>query len=196
MRMRRFEMGYATYLKDLLRPLRLYDLDAGDGAVELECEGEQLDAVFAALETAQRESIVASAEDVGLSAYEKILPFVPAYATDKDRRRAIEALLRIDSRSFTLAAINDTVAGCGIRALVEETDIPLTVRVSFPYNRGVPEDFEQLQKRIEEILPCHLEILYEFLFVLWQELEEWLETWQEVEECGAWSAVESWFEGE
>lgn len=189
-------MGYAAYLKDLLRPMRLYELDSGDGAAELECEGEQLDAVFSALETAQRESIVASAEDTGLSAYEKILPFVPAYVTDRDRRRAIEALLRIDSRSFTPAAINDTVAGCGIRALVEETDIPLTVRVSFPYNRGVPEDFEQLQKRIEEILPCHLGVVYEFVFVLWQELEQWLETWLEAEACGTWSAVESWFEEE
>ena len=186
-------MGYGSYLKDLLRPLRLYELDSGDGAAELECEGEQLDAVFAALETAQRESVVATAEDTGLSAYEEILPFVPAYVTDRDRRRAIEALLRIDSRSFTPAAINDTVAGCGIRALVEETDTPLTVRVSFPYNRGVPEDFEQLQKRIGEILPCHLEITYEFVFVLWRELEQWLASGLEAEACGTWSAVESWF---
>ena len=190
-------MGYATYLKELLRPLRLYELDSGDGAVELECEGEQLDTIFTALETAQRESIVASAEDTGLSAYEEILPFVPAYVTDKDRRRAIEALLRIDSRSFTLKAINDTAAGCGIRALVEEEkNTPLTVRVSFPYNRGVPEDFEPLQKRIEEILPCHLGVVYEFVFASWQELEQWLETWLEAENCGTWGAVESWFEEE
>ena len=189
-------MGYATYLKELLRPLRLYALDSGDGAAELECEGEQLDTVFAALETAQRESIIASAEDAGLSAYEKILPFVPAYVTDKDRRRAIEALLRIDSRSFTPAAINDTVAGCGIRALVEETDTPLTVRVSFPYNRGVPEDLAELQKRIGEILPCHLGVVYEFVFALWRELEQWLANWLEAEDCGTWNAVESWFEEE
>ena len=186
-------MSYGTYLKDLLRPLRLYELDSGDGAAELECEGEQLDAVFAALETAQRESVVATAEDTGLSAYEEILPFVPAYVTDKDRRRAIEALLRIDSRSFTPAAVNDTIAGCGIRALVEETDTPQTVRVSFPYNRGVPEDFAPLQKRIEEILPCHLGVVYAFIFALWQELERWLKTWREAESCGTWSAVESCF---
>ena len=189
-------MGYAAYLKDLLRPMRLYELGSGDGAAELECEGEQLDAVFAALETAQRESIVASAEDAGLSAYEEILPFVPAYATDRDRRRAIEALLRIDSRSFTLAAINDTIAGCGIRALVEETDTPQTVRVSFPYNRGVPEDLAELQRRIEEILPCHLAVVYEFVFVLWEELERWLENWLDAEACGAWSAMEAWYEEE
>ena len=186
-------MGYATYLKELLRPLRLYELDSGDGAAELECEGEQLDAVFEALQTAQRESIVASAEDTGLSAYEKILPFVPAYVTDRDRRRAIEALLRIDSRSFTPAAINDAITGCGIRALVEETDTPQTVRVSFPYNRGVPEDLAELRKRIEEILPCHLGVVYEFLFALWQELERWLATWRDAEGCGTWSEVESCF---
>ena len=32
-------MGYAEYLKDLLRPLRLYELDEGDGCAELEAEG-------------------------------------------------------------------------------------------------------------------------------------------------------------
>lgn len=184
-------MGYAEYLKDLLRPLRLYELDEGDGCAELESEGAQLDGIYAALDTALREGVLAGAQDAGLDAYEEILPFVPSYLTQQDRRRAIAALLRIDMRSFTPAALNDTIAGCGIRARVEEADAPRTVRVSFPYNRGVPENFGELKRRIEQILPCHLGVEYVFEYLLWRELEKWLPSWRELEaKAGSWEELE------
>lgn len=186
-------MGYADYLKDLLRPLRLYELDSGDGCAELEAEGEQLDGVCAHLDAALREGMLALAQDTGLGAYEEILPFVPSYLTAQDRRRAIGALLRIDMRSFTVKALNDTIAGCGIRAVVEEAEAKQTVRVSFPYNRGVPEGIEQLQSRIEQILPCHLGVEYVFVRILWRELEQWFGSWNELEAlCPSWDELEKY----
>ena len=184
-------MGYAEYLKDLLRPLRLYELDEGDGCAELEAEGGQLDGICRQLDGALREGILAGAQDAGLSAYEEILPFVPSYITAQDRRRAIEALLRIDMRSFTAAALNGTIAGCGIRARVEEADAPRTVKVSFPYNRGIPENIGELKRRIEQILPCHLGVEYIFEYLLWGELEKWLPSWSELEaKVGSWGELE------
>lgn len=184
-------MGYGEFLRDLLRPLRLYDLDSGDGSAELESEGEQLDGVYALLELALREGIPAGAQDAGLGAYEEILPFVPSYITPEDRRRAIAALLRIDMQSFTLQALNDTIAGCGIRARVAEADAPQTVRVSFPYNRGVPEGIEELKRRIEQILPCHLGVEYVFERLLWRELEAWFDSWAQLEaKAPSWEALE------
>lgn len=63
---------------------------------------------------------------------------------------------------FTLAAMNDTLRGCGIPAQVEETEDPLEVVVSFPGVEGIPAGFEQTKARIEEILPCHLLVKYQF----------------------------------
>ena len=186
-------MGYADYLKDLLRPLRLYELDSGAGGAELECEGAALDAVCAELERVLGEGIVASARDAGLSAYEGILPFVPSYVTAEDRRRAVEALLRIDMRSFTCADLNGTISGCGIRAHVEETGTSQTVLVSFPFNRGVPDGFDELRRRIEQILPCHLGVEYFFARILWRQVAEWFASWAQLEaRCPTWDAWEKY----
>ena len=43
------------------------------------------------------------------------------------------------------------------------------------------------------LLPCHLGVVYEFLFALWWEPERWLATWRDAEGCGTWSEVESCF---
>lgn len=174
--------SYAEYLKDLLRPLRCYDTDAGAGAAELDAEGAALDGICTALEETEREGLLWTAEGRGLQAYEQILPFVPSYLNLEDRRRAIAALLRIGAGNFTVQALNDAVTGCGIRAIVRETGTARTVEVSFPYNRGVPLQFEKLCTRIEEILPCHLAVNYVFVYLSWEELETWFLDWANLEE--------------
>ena len=174
-------MDYASELKSILRPLGIYDVDAGAGAAELEAIGAQLTGIWTGLMDAETEANPVTAADSGLDQWETLLPFVPAYRTMADRRRAIAALLRIDGASFTVDAINDTIAGCGIRALVEETDTAMTVRVSFPWNRGEPDDWEALRERIEQIIPCHLAIEYVFVNVLWMELETLFSMWSELE---------------
>ena len=124
-------MNYADQLRELLRPLKLYDVDGGLGGAELTAEGAALDRACAVLMEAENEFSPATAGGYGLDRWEALLPFIPAYRTAADRRRAISALLRIDGASFTPDAINDTIAGCGIRAVVKETDTPMTVSVSF-----------------------------------------------------------------
>jgi hypothetical protein len=184
---------YGDYLKDLLRPLRLYVLDEGPGAVELEVLGACLDAVLTELETCEAEETVATAEGRGLTAYEQLLPYVPAYLTLADRRRAIEALVRIDGGSFTLADMQDTISGCGIYAVVEEAETANTVKIYFPNNRGVPENFSELGSRVEQILPCHLAVEYCFVYLTFQELESLLSAWQELEaRCPTWASLEAY----
>ena len=63
---------------------------------------------------------------------------------------------------FTLAAMNDALRGCGIPAVVEETETKQVVAVSFPGVVGVPEDFARRKERVEAILPCHLQVEYRF----------------------------------
>lgn len=185
-------MDYTNELKTMLRPLGLYDLDSGVGAAELEAEGRALDTAAAALERAEREGILMTAEDAGLTAWESLLPFVPTLCTTaEERRTAIAALLRIDYASFTPEAINDTVRGCGIEALVEETAEPMTVRVSFPYIWGEPDDLEALRVRIERILPCHLGVVYVFHYATWAEVEAKYPTWADIAAPGNyWRKVE------
>ena len=184
-------MNYAEELRELLRPLKLYDVDGGLGGAELSAEGAALGGVYASLLETETEFSPATASGYGLDRWEALLPFIPAYRTAADRRRAISALLRIDGASFTPDAINDTIAGCGIRAVVTEAETPMTVTVSFPYNRGEPDDLEDLRVRIEQILPCHLNVEYVFLYVCWWELEALFATWAEIEAAaGSWRELE------
>ncbi|MCD7903288.1 MAG: DUF2313 domain-containing protein [Oscillospiraceae bacterium] len=177
-------MDYAKELRELLRPLGIYDVDGGVSSAELSAIGAQMTAIWEALTDAEAEMQPLTACGSGLASWEALLPFVPAFVTTEGRRQAIAALLRIDSASFTVAAINDTIAGCGIPAVVEEAETAMTVYVSFPGQRGEPDRLEALQARIAQIIPCHLAIEYVFVFVTWEELEALFGTWEEIEAAG------------
>ena len=182
-------MDYAEELRNLLRPLGIYEVDSGIGGTELGAIGAALTDVWSGLETLEREASPLTAEADGLAAWETLLPFAPQSCSVEDRRRAISALLRIDGAGFTPAALNETIVGCGINARVEETDYPMRVQVSFPGYRGEPDDFSQVARRIAQILPCHLEVAYVFVYALWTELEALFASWAAVE-----AAAESWRE--
>lgn len=184
-------MGYGDYLKELLRPLALYELDEGYGGEEFNLVGERLDLLYERLLEIEREMLVPTAEGAGLDRFEELLPYRPSYETTEDRRRGIMALVRIDDCSFTPAELNNTLLGCGIRAHVEETDTAGTVLVNFPNYRGVPPGFEALRERIEGLLPCHLEVLFYFVYPSWAEIARWFGSWGEFEATGmSWEEFE------
>ena len=56
------------------------------------------------------------------------------------------------------------------------------VSVSFPGVAGEPDNFEELKKIIEDILPAHLGIEYDFWYLTWQELEANFPSWRSIED--------------
>lgn len=187
-------MKHLENLIDLLRPLGVYDLRAGTvNRGELESYALPLDDGLDGLNATAREMNLASAEDFGLSMVEALLPYRPVSVTVEQRRAALAALLRIGGDSFTPAAINDTLAGCGVNARAEETDRPGYVEVYFPGAAGVPEEFERLRLIIEEILPCHLGITYVFWFRTWGELADMVTTFGGAVDTGkSWHQLSIW----
>ena len=173
--------GYGQFLRDLLAPLGVYDLRAGTvSGSELDALGTELDSVSQRLAVIERESLTATAEAEGLDRREALFLHRPAAVTAEQRRSAIAALLQIDADSFTPAAIDLTISGCGIRAKALELGNS-QLRVIFPQVAGVPEEFEQIQKIILDILPCHLGVEFYFCYLTWQECEEAGMTWVSVE---------------
>lgn len=186
-------MGYTEALKDLLRPLGIYRLDAGISEAEMYAAGKVLDKIDGLLAELEAECTVSTAESYGLENYEAILPARPVYGSIEDRRKAVEALLKIDEASLTLSDMNAALAGCGLSAEAEETGSTKTIRVVFPENRGDIEGLEDIKGRVEAILPCHLEAEYIFAYLLWRELEREFETWEDMETCFAsWKELEKW----
>lgn len=175
-------MSCTEQLEALLRPLGIYDWDGGVfHKAELFSEGTALDGCAQRLEEIQREMLLTTAEGAGLEAVERLLPYRPVAATPERRRAALAALLRIGGDSFTLSAVNDNLAGCGINARAEETNAPGQIRISFPDTPGIPEGYEEMRRIIEDIIPCHLGIEYVFWYATWAELEARFPTWTGLE---------------
>jgi len=184
-------MGYRDYLREMLRPVGVYDLDSGVGGAELTIAGRALDELFASLETAEAESIIATAEGTGLRMYEQLLPYGTLNASAAARRKAIAALLLINESSFTVRAIAATLAGAGLDVEVTEGENPQTVTVSFPDVYGAPENFDAVKSRIESILPCHLGVDYRLRHLTWAELEAAFASWADLDGAGlAWAELE------
>ena len=184
-------MSCGEYLKELLRPLGVYQLEGTINGGELEAQGQALDGVAGTLDNLQREMLLTTAEDMGLEAIEGLLSRRPVAETAEGRRAALAALLRMGGDSFTLSAINDNLAGCGINAAASETGTPGTVEVRFPDVPGIPDGLETMRAIIEDILPCHLAVEYVYWYVNWGMLEERFATWGDLEQLDlTWSEIE------
>ena len=184
-------MSYAQYLRELLLPLGVYDLDAPFNGGELDAAGLALDGAESWLEEVDREDSLATAEDWGLDRVARLFVRRPVADTPRELADALAALLRIGGDSFTPQAINDTLSGCGVPARAEETGVG-KVRVTFPGIAGVPPSFEERKKIIEEILPAHVEIEYWFWYLTWAELESKFSCWQDIEDRDlTWAGLET-----
>nr|WP_325211348.1 hypothetical protein [uncultured Oscillibacter sp.] len=173
---------YEDYLRALLAPLGVYRLDRDSlSGAELYALGKGLDAASARLDAAEREAVTATAEGEGLRRREALFLRRPAAVTPEERRAAIAALLQIDGDSLTPEAIGRTIRGCGIRAEAIEMGTN-RVRVVFPETVGVPEEFEQIEKIVLDILPCHLDVEFYFRFLTWEECHGAGYTWALAEE--------------
>ena len=168
---------YAEYLIRLLAPLGVYDLrETSVSGAAVYALGEALDDAAETVDYTEREGNTATAEGEGLDRREALFARRPAAFTAEDRRAAIAALLQIDGDSLTPSAIDATLRGCGIKARAIEMG-GQNVRVIFPEVAGVPAEFDQIQKIILDILPCHLGVEFYFRYLTWDECERGAYTW-------------------
>ena len=177
---------HAETLKELLEPLNFYRWEGSFQWAELCSAGVALDVCADDLERIQEEMNLITAKELGLQTICSLLSNPPMAENIEQMRASLSALLRIGDRSFTLQAIQDNLSGCGLTVSLCESDTAGKVTVSFPGVVDIPRDFLALQRRIEEILPCHLGIAYQFQFLTWGELEEneylWAGSWKKREE--------------
>ena len=162
-------MGYVAYLRNLLRPLGVYNLaeDSFSGA-ELAALGMALDELDAYAQKKMREALVMTAEEDGLATMESLFPYLHTGASAEDRRGALSGFLQVSGDSFTVESLCRCLSACGTECLVFETDVPNTVCVRFPKVAGEPENLAEKKKIIESILPCHLQVEYAFNWCTWE----------------------------
>jgi len=184
-------VSYAAALKALLGPLGVYRLEGGLSGGEAEAEGAGLDRCEEALDRIEREMLLTTAQEEGLEKVASLLSRRPVTRDPARLRRALAALLRVGGDSFTLEAINDNLAGCGLNAAASEGAAPNQVEVRFPEVPGIPDGYAEMRKIIEDILPCHLGITYVFWYITWAMMEERFAVWGDIEALHpTWEALE------
>lgn len=185
-------MSFGQILRDLLTPLGVYRWEGAYQWAEIQSEGMVLDGVAEELALLRREMHLATAQGEGLAGVQALLGVDPGARDTEELRLALAALLRIGGNSFTLAAMNDTLRGCGLPAQVEETDDPLHLVVSFPGIGGVPADFGRMQTIIETILPCHVWVEYLLAAMTWEVFQSQFGDWDSLEGAGTtWTDLEN-----
>ena len=71
----------------------------------------------------------------------------------------------------------DVCDGCGIRARATEK-ADRSLEITFPGIIGIPAEFDQIQKIILDILPCHLAVEFFFHYLTWAYCETLEYTWE------------------
>ena len=175
-------MSYGDYLKAMLQPLGIFDLEDSINGAELESWGGALDACEAHLNETETEMSLITAEDFGLTRILALLKYKPVYEDAEGLRTALIALLQIGNGSFTLAAVNAALAGCGVSAVISETDEHYVVAVDFPDLYYHQSDLIRMIRIIESIVPCHLKIEYSIESTTWEWLEEQALTWGDLDD--------------
>lgn len=170
-------MSYANALVHILQPLGVYSFREGSFSLgELQALGDALDGAQAFAEAAQRESVLLTAEDEGLSKMEALFRGHSTSDTVESRRAAILAFLQFGGDSFTPAALQSCLLACGVECLLTEVGVN-HVRLSFPGVMGEPEGIELFRIIADDLLPCQLQIDWFFRWCTWGETEDYGFTW-------------------
>lgn len=177
-------MGYTDYLTDMLRPLRIYNLEEGMGAEELRMEGAFLDQLSAQLSHIAQEAFVQTAQTEGLLAYESLLPKGDTTRSQslEERRKRIMTLLQLGVNLPTVGEVEGLLNCLGYTVQLTEHLAQEQVEVSFPETTGVPEYLLEIEQMISMLIPCHLEVSYKYETPSWEILESKYASWESLED--------------
>ena len=114
---------------------------------------------------------------------------LPPNGTLQQRRLAILNYFAVVSK-MTKQSIQATVAALykGARAIVTFEDSTIKVLIKpLPENYRDPIDVELLYKQLYERKPCHLSLWSERYMCTWGDVNNWVDSWQELSErCDNW----------
>lgn len=150
----------------------------------LQAEGAEFDKLRQALDEVLDQFFVRTAtwgldrweEEVGLT----VTPDQP----EAERRDKIISRLR-GYGTATISVVKQVAEAYDKGAIDIVEDFPAyTITVQFVDTTGVPPNLDDLKAAVRALVPAHLEILYEFNYFLWQDLDQKMWTWDALDSLG------------
>lgn len=157
----------------------------------LQAEGVEFDKLRQALDETLNQFFIRTAtwgldrweEEVGLT----VTPDQP----EAERRDKIISRLR-GYGTATISVVKQVAEAYDKGAIDIVEDFPAyTITVQFVDTTGVPPNLDDLKAAVRAVVPAHLDILYEFNYFLWQDLDAKAWTWDTLDSLAlTWDALE------
>lgn len=161
-------------------PITAYDGGAQVLGWELAAYAAELESLYADLGTLFRERFIATAEDIGLKAYEEL--FGPERSDESTAARREMLLLRMNlgGGDFTLAGIRRALDSFGLQ--YELSEFPhigrMTVTATTDYSAAQQA---WIRREVEKIIPAHIEFQLTFNTLSWAQWDAREKTFAEID---------------
>jgi len=147
----------------------------------LQGEGAEFDKVSQALNEALNQFFVRTAT-WGLDSWENELGLPPDPSlTDAQRQDRIVSRLR-GFGTATITVVKSVAQAFDKGAIDVAEDYPgYKVIIYFVDTTGIPSNLADMQAAVRAVVPAHLDVVYEFNYFLWSELDALNYTWDQVD---------------
>lgn len=133
----------------------------------------------------------------GLSAWEAVCG-IPSNEDKplEQRRSVIKSKIR-GAGTVTLAVIKEVADSFENGEIqVQENFNHYEVVITFIGKRGVPPNLPDMQNALREIVPAHLQLVFQFTYLRWEELDSADLTWEKLDALDmSWDELEVWKPG-
>lgn len=165
-------MSSLNSMKQKLRPLGFYDLnDDSLISAELSAYAVVLDEISATLAEIERECFVNTAESYGLGMRERMLGPEQSEKSVEERRNQLLYRSAITANDFTKSSLEKALLAAGLDGSVVEYPAQNSVHINCSGLINSNLDKAAAQKMVEEFLPAHLECIFNFSTLQWDDID-------------------------
>ncbi len=155
----------------------------------LSAEGPEIDSVRAAFQDVLNQFYATTATDAGLTLWENELGLstLGTRTIEERRSRVISKLRGVGTvTNDLLKSVAESYENGSIDII--ENAAGYSVTVKFVDQRGIPSNINDLEAAIQEIIPAHIALTFQFIYTTWGEVKTL--TWAEVA-TGTWADLKT-----
>ena len=181
-------------MEKALRPIGMYQINYNTlVSIELSVYSNALDPLSETVDGLVSECFVATAEDFGLTSFEKLVGRERSDLELSKRRDMILSLINLNVNDNNVEGIKRFFRTLGVECEIEEYPMIQHIYIK-PLNTDInPEEKAYIRKRAEEFLPCHNTFTIDFRHTAWDDYDGYGRTFDEADSLGlTWDEFEEY----
>lgn len=164
-------MAVFDKMKERLSAVGIYGDDAVALSWELRAYAAEIELLYADLGEMFRERFITTAQDLGLSEYERIFGPVREEESTEERRRLLLLRLNLGNDDFTVNGIRRALDSFGLTYTISEfPEIgKMNVLATTDYS---PAEQAWIKNEVSKIVPAHIEFQLSFNTMTWEHWDD------------------------